>query len=114
MKMYTNCKIDLPVVGWPLKSAGLALLGWVQGIDDELLPEDVLTLNLKSDISPDEEQAAVYMLATGLKFIWESRVAKKTISPYIVRAELEAEISLLRRSRLVNTCTIIQQMLGNM
>ena len=91
--------------------AGLALLGWVQVADGELLPEDALTMNLNSDISPDVELAAVYMLATGLKFIWESRVAKKVVTPFLVRAELEAKISLLRRTRLVNTGTIMQGML---
>ena len=39
--------------------AGLALLGWVQVADGELLPEDALTLNLSNDLSPDAELAAV-------------------------------------------------------
>ena len=51
------------------------------------------------------------MLVTGLKYIWESRVAKKVVTPFLVRAELEAKISLLRRTRLVNTGTIMQGML---
>ena len=39
------------------------------------------------------------MVATGLKFIWEARLSKKQISLFQVRAELEAKISMLRRTR---------------
>ena len=40
----------------------------------ELLPEDALNLN--TDIPPHVVLATVFMVATDLKFKWESRVAK--------------------------------------
>ena len=39
------------------------------------------------------------MLATGWLYIWEARVAKKQVYRYKMRAELEAMISILRKSR---------------
>ena len=51
------------------------------------------------------------MLATGLKHIWEARVSKKQITPFQVRAELEAKISLLRRTRYVGAGSKMQELL---
>ena len=39
------------------------------------------------------------MLATGWLYIWEARVSKKQVLRYKMRAELEAMISILRKSR---------------
>ena len=89
--------------------AGLALLGWVQVVDGQLLPEDPLTLNLNTDLPPNFELVAVFMVATDLKFMWESRVAKKILTPFLLRAEIEAKISLMRRTILANIATIIHQ-----
>ena len=89
--------------------AGLALLGWVQVVDGQLLPEDPLTLNLNTDFPPHVELVAVFMVATDLKFMWESRVAKKILTPFLLRAEIEAKISLMRRTILTNIATIINQ-----
>ena len=75
-----------------------------------------LTLNqlhLCEDLPPDDELAAVYMVATGLKFIWEARLAKKQTSLFQVRAELEAKISMLRRTRHQGAGLKIQEMLDS-
>ena len=60
--------------------AGLGLLGLVQGLCPDLQPDDALQLHLGGDLPPEDELAAVYVVATGLKFIWEARLAKKQIS----------------------------------
>ena len=92
--------------------AGLALLGWVQSICPNLQPEDVLVLQLGGGLPEIDELAAVYTIATGLLYIWEARVHRKQVTPFLVRAELEAKISLLRRTRYSDAGTRIQEMLG--
>ena len=62
-----------------------------------LTAEKVLYFNLSYD--PVYELPVMLILATGLHFIWENRVAKKSTSLYQVRAEIECMVSLLRRSR---------------
>ena len=91
--------------------AGLALLGWVQQLCPNLLPEDSLVLQLGGALSEVDELAAVYTIATGLMHIWEARVQKKQITPFLVRAELEAKISLLRRTRYSEAGNRIQEIL---
>ena len=79
--------------------AGLGLLGLVQELCPDLLPEDVLQLELGEDLPEADQLAAVYCIATGLKYIWEARLKKKQTTLIQIRAELEAMISLLRRTR---------------
>ena len=83
----------------------------MQGLCPDLQPDDALQLHLGGDLPPDDELAAVYVVATGLKFIWEARLAKKQISFFQVRAELEAKISMLRRTRHQEAGSKIQDML---
>jgi hypothetical protein len=59
----------------------------------------------------EENLAAVYMLATGLKYIWETRKSKKQLSMFRMRSEIEAQISLLRKTRHRNGA---ETMLGMM
>ena len=79
--------------------AGLALLGWVQGLAHDVSPEEAILLQLDENITEIEELAVVYLLATGLKYIWESRMLKKQITLHQLRSELEAKVSILRKSR---------------
>ena len=91
--------------------SGLGLLGLVQGLCPDLQPDDVLQLHLGADLPPEDELAALYMVATGLKHIWEARQSKKQTTLFQVRAELEAKISLLRRTRYPEPGQKIQEML---
>ena len=93
--------------------AGLALLGWVQVLCPNLLPEDALVLQLGEDLPEVDELAVVYTIAAGLMHIWEARVLKKQITPFLVRAELEAKISLLRHTRYSEAGYRMQDMLGD-
>ena len=47
--------------------------------------------------------AAVCLLSVGLKYIWETRIEKKAIYLYKMRAEIEARISVLRKSRYIES-----------
>ena len=44
--------------------------------------------------------SCISLLATGLGFIWENRMIKKVTTLIMMRAELEAAVSIRRRSRL--------------
>ena len=91
--------------------AGLALLGFLQTIVPSLSPEAALRLEVDTNTNDEENLAVVYMLATGLKYIWETRVSKKQVSMFRMRSEIEAQISLLRKTRHRNAAEI---MLGMM
>ena len=79
--------------------AGLALLGYIQRIAADLSEADCLCLNLGANLDEVQCLAAVSLIATGLRFIWERRIENKTVPLYLIRAELEAKIELLRRTR---------------
>ena len=46
-----------------------------------------------------DQLAAVCLLSTGLMYIWETRVDKKLVTIFKMRAEIEARISILRKTR---------------
>ena len=79
--------------------AGHALLGYVQKMVPNITPEDTLKLNIGAGLQAEEELATVCMLATGWMYIWEARVDKKQVTLFKMRAELEAIITILRKSR---------------
>ena len=67
---------------------------------------------LGPDLLELEERAVVFTLAVGLKFIWEARVAKKIIQVHKMRAEMEAKICILRKSRYAEVVGVLESMLG--
>ena len=75
-------------------------------------PEDVLKLSLSHDLSDEDQLATVCLLATGLKYIWESRVEKKPIMVYKMRAEIEAKISILRRTKYLSSAIKMLEMMS--
>ena len=70
------------------------MLGDVQKVVPNMNPEDVLKLSFRHEISDEDQLATVCLLSTGLKYIWESRVEKKPIIVYTMRAEIEAKFHL--------------------
>ena len=91
---------------------GLTLIGWVQHLVPDLTPESAITLNLQQHLSEHEELAVVCTLAAGLKYIWEARVAKKLVETHKMRAEVEASISILRRSRFSEAGLVMESLLS--
>ena len=51
------------------------------------------------ELTEKEELAIITLLACGLKYIWEARLEKKTVYLFKMRAEVEARVSVLRRTR---------------
>ena len=91
--------------------AGLGLLGWVQGVSPDLSPEGAVQLQLVQGLADDEVLAAVYLLAIGFRYIWEIR---KKISLHKMRSEIEAMISILRKTRHSGPASIMMEMSENL
>ena len=79
--------------------AGLATLGWAQRVTPYVTADSALRLELRGEPDDSQRLAATTIIAIGLCYIWEARINKKKVGRYDVRAELEATISLMRRTR---------------
>ena len=88
---------------------GLALLGCVQQIIPDLSADAAVRLDFRLRLTDEENMAALYILITGLKYIWEMRLTKKVVLKYKMRADLEAMVSILRKIRHQNTATRIEE-----
>ena len=92
---------------------GHGLLGYVQHVVPNLSPESALILDFDANLPDEESLAACVMIATGLHYIWESRVSKKVVTLFKMRAEIEARVSVLRRSRHNQSGLLIERCLLN-
>ena len=90
---------------------GLALLGQVQQLVPALTPEAALRLELGPDLDEDQELALVTLLACGLKYIWETRLERKQVQVFKMRAEAEARVSILRKTRYSASGDIMNDMI---
>ena len=80
--------------------AGLTILGWAQSLVPNMDQEQALRLDVgETVLNKEEELALTTILGTGLSYIWEARVKRKRVEQYEVRAEIEATVTLLRKSR---------------
>ena len=61
-------------------------------------PEDIIHLNL--DINHPMMFLLIWLLANVLMLVWQLRLSKKSVNLFRIRAEMEAKISSLRKSRL--------------
>ena len=74
--------------------------------------------SLRMEVQSDETfmLSTVSTLATGLLYIWENRKVRKATTLHMMRAQLEAAVSIKRRSRLKQlreAGQIMQNMLDN-
>jgi hypothetical protein len=79
--------------------AGLGLLGYAQKTVPNLSPEAAIKLEFSGTLTEKEELATVCLLATGWLYIWEARTNKKRVCLFRMRAEVEAMVTILRKSR---------------
>ena len=78
------------------KLSGLALLGYVQGLVHDLSP--ALIMELGRQLDEKEELAIMCILASGMKYIWETRVEKKQVQTFKMRSDVEPRVSILRKT----------------
>ena len=91
---------------------GLALLGCVQQLVPDLSTEAVILVDFGC-VLPEEENLAIQcILITGLRYIWETRLAKKVVTSFRMRAEIEAKVYILRKTRYQASAMIMAELLG--
>ena len=91
-------------------AAGL-LLGCVQQVCPGLSPDAAVRLELGVDVDDDTGLVALCILSTGLKFIWETRLEKKVVVTHRMRAEVEAKVSILWRTRFRRSADRVAELL---
>ena len=77
-----------------------------------LNPSMVLTLNFQ--VEEDLELPMVWLTTNILMNMWDCRKEKKRCDLFLVRADLEARVSLLRESRFKEASVSISHMLLNL
>ena len=68
-------------------------------------------IQLNFGVEESQELAMVWWLAAGFLAIWNLRTAGKRVEQYLVRAQLEAKINLLRETRFTGATTILENFL---
>ena len=74
----------------------------------DLLPEQALRLDFK--VEEEQVLAMVWIMASALLIVWKLRSSKSRVQLYKVRAQMEANINLLRETRHSNTAIILDQL----
>ena len=67
---------------------------------------------LLRQLSEREELATMYMLSIGLKYIWEARVERKQVRLYKMRSEVEARVTILRKTRHPEAGNLMLEMMN--
>ena len=75
------------------------LLGYVQIAVPGLSSQAMLRLDFGPDLNEVDTLATLSIISTGLMYIWQARTDKKVKYQYKMRADLEAAISILRKTR---------------
>ena len=75
-------------------------------------PADILTLNLAASVEESDYLPSLVLIATGLSYMWKSRVDKKMVCQYKMRSEVEAKISILRKTRHSESANILLEIIN--
>ena len=59
----------------------------------------MLRLDFSQELDDNGRLATLSILSTGFQYIWQARDDKKVVSQFRMRAEIEASISILRKTR---------------
>ena len=76
-----------------------------------LTGQQLVRLNFPLEPESNEVFSVMWFSAKVLGFIWASRMSKKQISIRTVRAKLEAEIMLLRKTRFANHVPMLDELM---
>ena len=72
-------------------------------------PEDIICLNL--DLAESVAFPLIWSLSHVFFAVWQLRLSKKAVNLYNIRAEMEAKINILRKSRLLEAVSHIEKLL---
>ena len=81
--------------------AGTKLLEFLQSLIPGLEVDKLLRLELV--VEQDLELPVVWFISTVFNTMWDQRLTNKKVELYLVRAQLEAKINLLRETRFNNS-----------
>ena len=94
------------------KNVGNALVNTLRLNDVDLTGDALLRLELV--VAEEEELPLVWFMAATLLSIWEQRQQSLKVEPYLVRAQLEAKVNLLRKSRYASFASTLDDKIRNM
>ena len=77
-----------------------------------LSPEQLVVLHL-GDLENSLELPLVWLIVQVLSSIWKSRLEKKKPQLRRTRAELEAGIAIMRKTRFQNSCTLLETIISS-
>ena len=75
-------------------------------IDSDLTALNILTLNL--DIEADKKLAVICFLSLALKEVWETRQKRRQMSLFKIKAQIQAEVAIMKRSKHEQSADIIE------
>ena len=75
------------------------LLGYAKITLPGLSSQGLLRLDFGCELEEDDLLATLGIISTGLNYIWQARADKKVVSQFMMRAEIEAIITILRKTR---------------
>ena len=81
------------------RAAAEVLLGYAHITIPGLSPQGLLRLDFGCELEDDDLLATLCIISTGLNYIWQARADKKVVSQFMMRAEIEAIITILRKTR---------------
>ena len=90
---------------------GQDLLGAVQQVVPGLDSERAVLMDLRTCLSTEENLAVQCILVSGMKYIWETRITRKVLYLFSMRAEIEAKISILRKTRFSNAAVLMENII---
>ena len=85
------------------KTVADLLLSYVHTVVPGMSTQRLLRLDFGARLDDTDQLAILGLVSTGLTYIWQARAEKKVLTQYKMRAELEAMISILRKSRFTSS-----------
>ena len=78
---------------------GDLLLSYAQLKVPRLSPQKLLRLDFGPGLDETDQLAILCIISTAVKYIWQTRADKKVVTQHKMRAEVEAMVSILRKTR---------------
>ena len=87
------------------------LLSWVHIVVPGLEFASLLRLEFCTALEEVDQLATLCLISTGLHYMWQARAEKKVLTQLKMSAELEAMITILRKTRYTASADKILEMI---
>ena len=111
------CKTDIEDAHHALYScqfshgAASTLMSYLQITVPDTSSQSMLKLDFRHKLDDKDSLATLSILSTGFQYIWQARADKKVVNQYRMRAEIEASISILRKTRFAASADKMLEMI---